>query len=188
MTRGSGLSTYAFVTTFEVGASPEDVFDLVVEPEPWLDRWGDVVTVDRRRPNGRDGAGGSIVGAVRAPWGYRIGGRIDVVSATRPHRIEMDVTGTIEGSGVWDVHPTSAGSAVRFAWSVQPVARWLRLLTPVARPVFEAAHAAVVRHAVDAAAAHLDAPVHAFDSKASRSRDEEPEGHHVDWPPRRTDG
>jgi hypothetical protein len=160
------VSGYAFVTTFEVGAHPDDVFDLVVEPEPWLARWGDVLTMDRRRPPGPDGAGGSVAGAVRAPWGYRIGGQIDVVDADRPGRVEMRVTGTIRGAGTWRLRPTAAGTAVRFAWTVWPVATWLRVLTPVARPAFEAGHAAVVRHAVEAAAMHLDVPVHAFASWA----------------------
>lgn len=166
--RRSGLPTYAFVTTFEVGAPPEDVFALVVEPEPWLAHWGDVITVDRRQPPGPDGTGSSIAGSVRAPWGYRIGGRIDVVAADRPERVEMQVTGTIRGSGLWRLQPTRRGTAARFTWTVWPVARWLRVLTLVARPTLEAAHATVVRHAVDAAAAHLDAPVHAFDSRAGR--------------------
>lgn len=170
-TSRSRLSTYAFVTRFEVGACPDDVFDLVVEPESWLARWGDVVHVDRRRPPGRDGTGGSIAGSVRAPWGYRIGGRVDVVAADRPGRVEMDVDGTIRGSGTWQLQPTAKGTAVRFTWTVRPVAAWLRLLTPVARPVFEAAHAAVVRHAVDAAAAHLGAPVHSFMSTSVRPGD-----------------
>lgn len=156
------------MTTFEVGATPEDVFDLVIEPEPWLARWRDVVEVHRHEPAGRGGAGGSIAGSVRAPWGYRIGGRIDVVDADRPERVEMRVTGTIRGSGTWVLRPTADGTAVWFTWTVRPVAAWLRVLTPVARPVFEAAHATVVRHAVDAAAAHLDAPVHAFTSRAGR--------------------
>lgn len=165
------------MTTFEVGAPPEDVFDLVVEPEPWLDHWGDVVEVDRRRPAGPDGTGSSVAGSVRAPWGYRIGGRIDVVSAERPERVEMEVTGTIRGSGLWHLRPTTDGTAVRFTWTVWPVATWLRVLTLVARPPLEAAHATVVRHAVHAAAAHLDAPVLAFDSRAGRPGVAHPHGH-----------
>lgn len=168
--RSAPLSTYAFVTTFEVGAPPQDVFDLVVTPEPWLARWGDVVEVDRGHVAGADGVGSSIAGSVRAPWGYRIGGRVDVVAADPPERVEMRVTGTIRGSGVWVLQPTSRGTAVDFTWVVEPVARWLRMLTPVARPLFEAAHATVVRHAVEAAADHLDAPVHAFASRAHHPR------------------
>lgn len=168
----AGLSTYAFVTTFEVGAPPTEVFDLVVEPEPWLALWGDVVEVDRRhRADGVDGTGSAIAGSVRAPLGYRIGGRIDVIDATRPERVEMRVSGTIRGTGLWLLQPTPDGTDVRFSWQVRPAATWLRVLTPVARPAFEAAHSTVVRHAVDAAAAHLDAPVLAFETWAGRPED-----------------
>ena len=159
------------MTTFEVGAPPPAVFDLVVEPEPWLALWGDVVEVDRRTSGEPDGTGSAVAGSVRAPLGYRIGGRIDVVDAERPERVEMRVSGTIRGSGLWLLRPTPAGTAVEFSWEVQPAAMWLRVLTPVARPAFEAAHTTVVRHAVDAAATHLDAPVLAFRSWAGRPED-----------------
>lgn len=162
------LATYAFLTTFEVAAPPDEVFELVVRPEPWLATWGDLVEVDRRRPPGRDGAGGALAGAVRAPLGYRVGGRIDVVEARRPSHVHMQVTGTIAGTGTWALEPTDAGTAVALDWCVRPVATWLRVLTPMARPVLEAGHEAVVRHAVDAAAEHLGVPVLAFSSGARR--------------------
>ena len=112
-----------------------------------------------------------MVGSVRAPLGYRIGGRVDVVAADPPERVEMHVTGSIRGSGLWVLRPTADGTAVRFTWTVRPAATWLRVLTPVARPAFEAGHATVVRHAVEVAAAHLDAPVLAFDSWADHPAD-----------------
>lgn len=164
----SPLATYAFLTTFEVAAPPDAVFDLVVAPEPWLATWGDLVEVDRRQPPGPEGAGGALAGSVRAPLGYRVGGRIDVVEARRPSWLRMRVTGTIAGVGEWTFTPTAAGTAVTFDWTVRPVATWLRVMTPVARPVLEAGHEAVVRHAVDAAAAHLGADVLAFRSAAGR--------------------
>ncbi len=160
------LSTYAFLTTFEVTAPPEAVFDLVVEPEPWLATWGDLVTMQRLRTGGEDGAGGALAGAVRAPLGYRVRGRIEVVEAHPPTRVVMHVSGTIIGTGTWTLEPTRAGTGVRLDWAVDPAARWLRLLTPVARPAFEAGHAAVVRHGVDAAADRLDAEVRGFRSRA----------------------
>lgn len=156
------------MTTFEVTAPPRAVFDLVVEPEPWLAAWGDLVAVDRLRAPGDDGAGGALAGAVRAPLGYRIRGRVDVVDAAAPTRVLMQVSGSITGTGAWRLRPTAHGTAVRLDWAVDPEARWLRLLTPVARPAFEAGHAAVVRHGVDTAAAHLDASVRRFRSDAVR--------------------
>lgn len=166
------LSVYEFVTTFEIGALPSAVFDAVVEPEPWLTRWDDAVEIDRIRSALPDGTDGSIAGSVRAPLGYRITGRLDVTSADRPERVEMEVTGTIKGSAVWQLRPTCDGTSVHVAMTVRPVVTWLRIITPLARPLLEAAHATVVRNAVDAAASHLNAPVHSFSSRAGRSKEE----------------
>lgn len=165
------LATYAFLTTFEVTAPPEAVFDLVVEPEPWLAAWGDLVTMQRLRDGDGDGSGGALVGAVRAPLGYRVRGRIDVVEATPPTHVVMHVRGTIVGTGTWTLRPTPVGTGVRLDWAVDPATRWLRLLTPVARPAFEAGHAAVVRHGVEAAADRLDAEVRRFRSRSLHDRD-----------------
>jgi hypothetical protein len=104
---------------------------------------------------------------VRAPLGYRIGGRIDVVEVEAPTYVRMQATGTIVGAGTWRLAEVDHGTAVRFSWRVRPAARWLQLLTPVARPLFEAGHEAVVRDAVHAAAALLDAEVVWFDSHAA---------------------
>lgn len=159
------------MTTFEVTAPPRDVFDLVVEPEPWLATWGDLVTVRRLRPGDEDGAGGALAGAVRAPLGYRVRGRVEVVEAVPPTHVVMHVRGTVVGTGTWTLRPTRAGTGVQLDWAVDPAARWLRLLTPVARPAFEAGHAAVVRHGVEAAADRLDAEVRRFRSRAISHRD-----------------
>jgi len=159
---------YHFVTVFQVRAAIDDVYGLIVEPEPWLAHWGDLVEVARVRDGGRDGERGSLQGSVRAPLGYRIGGRIDVVEVEAPRYVRMQATGTIVGAGTWRLAEVDHGTAVRFSWRVRPAARWLQLLTPVARPLFEAGHEAVVRDAVHAAAAVLDADVVRFESHAAR--------------------
>lgn len=166
--RGTPLATYHFLTEFEVDVPPGTVFDLVVRPEPWLTTWGDLLDVRRVEAGPRRGGGGALEGTVRAPLGYRLAGRIDIVEARRPGRVRMQVTGSIEGGLTWTLRPTPAGTGVRLAWTVRPVAAWLRMATPVARPALEAGHHAVVRHAVHAAADHLDSRVLAFRSRAGR--------------------
>lgn len=159
-------AAFVFVTVFEVRAPIEDVYGLIVEPEPWLAHWGDLVEVRRLRDGDGDGRRGALRGSVRAPLGYRIGGRIDVVEAEPPTYVRMQASGTVVGAGTWRLAETAEGTAVRFRWRVRPAARWLQLLTPVARPVLEAGHEHVVRDAVDAAAGILEAQVLRFESRA----------------------
>ena len=65
------------------------------------------------------------------------------------------MTGRVEGEGRWEVAEVAGGAAVRFDWRVRPRPAWMRLLSPLARPVFVWNHAALMREGGDGLAARL---------------------------------
>lgn len=163
------MATYEFLTRFAVRAPREAVYGLIIEPERWLGSWGDLVEARRLRDATPDGDGGCLEGSVRAPFGYRIGGQVETVEVDPPSFVRMQIRGVIVGGGTWTLEERAGVTRTELVWAVDPVAAWLRALTPVARPLFEAGHARVVRHAVETAAATLDAELVSFDS-GTRSR------------------
>lgn len=162
------MAHYRFVTDLEVRASVDDVFLLLVEPEAWLDAWPDVVQVTRTRTGDADGRGRTFEATVRAPLGHHLSARIATVAVDRPTRLEMTSHGDLEGRGLWDLAQRGAVTAVRFDWDVRATPTWLRMLTPVLRPLFERSHHVVVRHAARAAADSLDAELVTARSRAVR--------------------
>jgi hypothetical protein len=165
------VARYRFVTQMRFGAPIDAVYRSITEPESWLDRWADTVTVERTSAGDDDGVGASFDAAVRAPIGYTLAARIETSAADRPRHLRMRATGDLEGEGRWHlrVHP-SGGTEVHFRWDVRTTETWMNLLTPVARPLFEWSHGVVMRHAAEAAAASLGTPLVAFRSAPEVSR------------------
>jgi hypothetical protein len=52
------------------------------------------------------------------------------------HRIEGTASGELEGRGIWRLVSEESGTSVRYDWNVRATKRWMRLLAPVARPIF----------------------------------------------------
>ncbi|WP_146362126.1 hypothetical protein [Arthrobacter yangruifuii] len=105
----------------------------------------------------------------QAAPGYRLSVTIHPTRALRPRSIEFDAGGDLAGTGRIRLFPVSspapampAGTAgaqprietrprmetvtrMEIDWRVMPTRRWMQVLTPVARPVFTAAHALLMR-------------------------------------------
>lgn len=160
------MARYRFVTDMRFDAPAEAVYRSVVEPERWLDDWSHAVAVRRTAAGDDDGAGASFEATVRAPLGYRLSARIETVAVQRPVALWMTASGDLEGYARWRLTPRARGTDVRFTWDVRATERWMQLLTPVARPVFEWSHGVVIRRAARAAARDLGTSLSMFRSRA----------------------
>ncbi len=143
-----------------------DVYDTLVQPEWWLDRWSDATAVRRVQEGDPSGVGTRFDAEVRAPLGYRLRAQIETVEAEPPSHLRMIASGDVEGVGVWHLVRAKGLTHVTFTWAVRTTPAWMNALAPIARPVFERSHHAVIRHAAEAAAAHLDADLVRVDSRS----------------------
>lgn len=87
---------------------------------------------------------------VRPPLGYRIRIRLEELpsasAAGAEDELRASVSGDLEGWCAWRLAPAPRGTAVFFDQEVVARALLLRLARPV-RPLLQAQHAAVLRHA-----------------------------------------
>lgn len=157
------MTPYRFLTELTVTAPPAAVYQAIVEPL-WVEVWGDATRVERCRQGDATGLGACFDATVRAPIGYTLSARIETVEAQPWRLLRMRATGSVDGSGTWELDGRGDVTDLRFAWSVRTTERWMNLLAPVARPLFERSHGTVVRNAAVAAAAYLDAELLRFDS------------------------
>lgn len=150
------MARYRFLTGLRFAAPVTDVRAALLTPEGWLPGWADAVEVRRSDLGDGDGLGRTFDATVRAPAGYRLTARIEVVEAGS-ERLRMRATGDLEGEGRWQLRADPDGTtAATLDWDVVARAGWLVALTPVARPLFVRSHHAVVHHAAEAVAAHLE--------------------------------
>ena len=160
---------YILPSSWLLDATPEAVWETVASPEMSWPRWWPGCTLQDLATDPyadtADPAGQLLVTTVRlqfrAALGYRLSITIQPTSAARPHSIDFDAGGDLVGTGRIRLFPVPAdtpgptqGEPVHailpqtrmdIDWRVRPTQRWMRVLTPVARPVFSAAHSLLMR-------------------------------------------
>ena len=71
-------------------------------------------------------------------------------------RVDARVTGRVDGHGIFRVEPVDGGAMVRFDWEVRPLVTWMRLVSPVARPIFSWNHRSLMAEGAFGLARRLD--------------------------------
>ncbi|MCQ1950063.1 hypothetical protein NNX28_09000 [Arthrobacter sp. zg-Y859] len=155
---------YILPSSWLLNATPEAVWETVASPEMSWPRWWPGCTLqDLATDPGADTAdptsqllATTVRLRFRAALGYDLSITIQPTAAVRPRIIEFDAGGDLAGTGRIRLFPIAAatpGNAPDDAaqtrmdidWRVRPTRRWMRLLTPVARPAFAAAHSLLMR-------------------------------------------
>ena len=82
----------------------------------------------------------------KASLGYTLTITIHPTAVVSPNEIDFDAGGHLVGTGRATLTP-EAREATRMdvEWKVRPTQRWMNLLSPIAAPVFRAAHAHMMR-------------------------------------------
>jgi hypothetical protein len=63
----------------------------------------------------------------------------------QPRLLDAAATGELEGTGRWRLGERDGGTLVRYEWDVWTTQRWMNLFAPLARPIFEINHHAIMR-------------------------------------------
>jgi hypothetical protein len=64
----------------------------------------------------------------------------------RPHALEGEASGELEGTGRWRLFESDGATAVLYEWTVRTTRPWMNLVAPVARPIFAWNHDYVMRN------------------------------------------
>ena len=138
------MAEYRFLTTWLLDPDPAAVWNAIYEADRWPE-WGRAV---QRVPTPRDGDESGCGALYRHRWRSRVPYAVEFeVETTRVESgslIEAVARGELAGEGrfrFWQ------GSAVRvtYGWNVRTTVPWMNAVAPLARPVFEANHHAIMR-------------------------------------------
>jgi hypothetical protein len=133
---------YVFLDEWRIAAEPDRVWGLVRRVEGWSDWWPSVRRVDRL-----DGPGDAGPEAWRFTFQTRLPYAIifeTAIVTEDPLAVEVLVTGRLEGTGSYGVRTIDGGTLVYFMWHVSPQLPWMRLMSPLARPIFAWNHRALM--------------------------------------------
>ncbi|WP_019145749.1 SRPBCC family protein [Aeromicrobium massiliense] len=135
-----GIARYQLHSRWRLPADVDHAWDVVesllASDDPFA--WWSAVTVE-----GRDADGIHVVTSSRL--GYVLRFVLDDVQVQRPDRVTVRASGDLQGQGIVRIRPDGPCSAIEVDWEVETTRRWMRVVGPVARPAFVAAHAQVMR-------------------------------------------
>ncbi|GAA1931586.1 hypothetical protein GCM10009775_24620 [Microbacterium aoyamense] len=139
-------AAYSFVSRWRVGASADRCWseiERMLAPGAGPSWWRGVTLVET--PSALE-AGERMTLAVRSPLGYRLRVRLAIVDVVPGVRIVAASDGDLRGAGSIEVVPGGADAAsIVFHWDVATERPWMNRTAFVLRPVFERAHASVMR-------------------------------------------
>ncbi|WP_405019666.1 SRPBCC family protein [Kitasatospora sp. NBC_00070] len=130
---------YLLTSVWRLPVEPLRVYRLLRDVERYPQWWPQVRSVRRLTDHS-----GELV--IRSVLPYRL-----LLTATEREQDEAaftltaDLTGDLVGWSRWTVHPEGTGSRAVFEEEVRPAKQLMRRLAPVARPLFLANHAAMMR-------------------------------------------
>ncbi len=139
------MAGYSFTTTWVVEAPLEPVWDAIYDTSDWPRWWRGVRRSDELVPRGPDGVGGVTRFTFRSRLPYDL--TFDMCSTRVERHVLMEgvATGELAGLGRWRFFRGESTTAVTYEWDVETTARWMNLLTPVARPLFAWNHDHVMK-------------------------------------------
>jgi uncharacterized protein YndB with AHSA1/START domain len=134
------MARYEFLTSWLLETPREPVWDAIYAQERWPEWWRGVEEVEEV-----ESGDGNRLGAVsRMVWRsllpYRVSFEVRTTRVERPHLLEADAVGELQGVGRWRLFESDGVTAVLYEWNVATTRPWMNLLAPVARPVFEWNH------------------------------------------------
>jgi mannose-6-phosphate isomerase-like protein (cupin superfamily)/uncharacterized protein YndB with AHSA1/START domain len=146
---------YEFVDEWEVAASPQAVYDVLIEGRTYPEWWRPVY-IDVQSD------GSHSVGSIsrqhfkgRLPYHLHT---TSTITRLEPGRlIEAEVDGDLRGTGIWTLAPTPRGCSVRFDWTVHADRPLLRVLTPFLRPALRSNHSWAIARAMEGLEPHVAA-------------------------------
>jgi uncharacterized protein YndB with AHSA1/START domain len=148
---------YRFLTTWCLGAPIEPVWDAIYDSERWPQWWRGVERVAELAPGDARRVGSRYRIAWRSRVPYELEFDFLVRRVDEPCCMEGEATGELQGTGVWRLFEQGSVTAVVYDWDVTTSKRWMNLLAPVARPVFEYNHDVVMRWGGEGLAQRLGA-------------------------------
>jgi len=139
------LSPYRFLTTWLLEGAREGAWEVLQDAERWPEWWRGVERVALL-----DGGDAQRLGSrYRVAWRSRVPYELEfdftVRGLERPVWMEGQASGSLEGVGRWRLFEQDGVTAVTYEWNVSTTKRWMNLLGPVGRPLFEYNHDVVMR-------------------------------------------
>ena len=138
------MAEYHFVTEWEIEAPIEAVWGAISDPLRWPRWWRGVVEVVDVSAGDERGIGAVRRYTWRSRLPYNLVFDMRTTLVDPPHAIEGSASGELAGAGRWRFESRGPMTTVRYEWDIVTTKRWMNLLAPILRPLFEWNHDVVM--------------------------------------------
>ena len=138
------MKTYDFVTIWRVRAPIESVWNEIYQSHDWPTWWKGVENVVEVHKGSEGGVGSIHRYTWKSKLPYRLSFEMKTVRIEPPRLLEGIAFGELQGRGLWQLSTQANETIVRYDWNVLTTKRWMNLLAPIARPLFEWNHNVVM--------------------------------------------
>ncbi|MDT5294453.1 MAG: hypothetical protein QOJ76_1333 [Acidobacteriota bacterium] len=149
------MADYSFVTLWRFRSPLAPVWNLIYRSEEWPAWWRGVERVERIEPGDSTGIGTLQRYTWKSKLPYRLVFEMRLTRVEPLSVIEGEAVGELTGRGVWRLKQEGEVTCVRYDWNVLTTKRWMNLLAPVARPVFQWNHDMVMNWGAEGLARKL---------------------------------
>lgn len=153
------MKTYDFVTVWRVKAPIETVWNEIYHSSDWPTWWKGVESVVEVRKGDERGVGTIHRYTWKSKLPYRLSFEMQTVRVEPPGLLEGVAVGELQGRGLWQLSTEGSETIVRYDWNVVTTKRWMNLLSPIARPLFEWNHNVVMNWGAEGLQKRLGATV-----------------------------
>ena len=131
---------YSFLTTWLLDAERERVWEAIYDSEAWPSWWQGVERVVEVTPGDENGVGQLGRYTWRSKLPYELTFDMLTTTVERPRLLEGEASGELAGIGRWRLFEQDGVTGVTYEWNVGTTKRWMNLLSPIAKPIFEWNH------------------------------------------------
>src|SRR5207237_6628927 len=132
---------YEFVSTWQIDAPIDRVWETIKHSESWHEWWRGVIRVVELREGDADGLGSIRRSTWKSALPYTLEFDSEIVRIEHLNLIEARAFGELEGRGLWTFKTEAEGKThVQYDWRVETTKAWMNMLGPIAKPFFRWNH------------------------------------------------
>lgn len=151
------MSEYRFLTIWQLEAPLAAVCQAIENSLAWPEWWPGVEKVEELSTGDANGIGSVRRYTWKGRLPYRLTFDVQVTHMELQTMVEGVASGDVEGIGRWSFANEGALTVARYEWQVRPAALWMRLLSPLASPLFRWNHDILMRQGGEGLARRLNA-------------------------------
>jgi hypothetical protein len=132
---------YYFLDKWFIPYPIEKVWPHIIHAQAYPQWWGEVYDhvfpLNELSPD-QIGARADVLAHGRLP--YRIHFVTEITKVESPYQLGLKAEGDLTGTGLWTLQEEEEGTAVSFEWIVQADKTFIKLFSPIIKPIFEWNH------------------------------------------------